>query len=170
MMKNIAKLKPQAVPRPGENSTTDGAVLAQLAALQRMSVNELKAKWQELFASAAPNNSRSFLEVRIAARIQELTYGGLSRETRRALEVLADEIEGKIDRKRMANDSRNPSPGTKLVREWDGAEHVVTVHADGYEWNGRKFRSLSAIAKDITGTSWNGFRFFGLLGKSRSGK
>jgi hypothetical protein len=170
MMRHTARPKPQAAPRPGEDKATDGAVLAQLAALQRMSVNELKVKWESLFGAAAPNNSRAFLESRIAGRIQELTYGGLSRETRRALDVLADEVEGKIDRKRMADDSRNPSPGTKLIREWDGAEHVVTVHADGYEWNGRKFRSLSAIAKDITGTSWNGFRFFGLLGKSRSGK
>lgn len=168
-MKNSAKLKPQAVPRPGESRTTDEAVLAQLATLQRMSVNELKTKWQELFASAAPNNSRSFLEVRIAARIQELTYGGLSRETRRALDVLADEIEGKIDRKRMADDSRNPSPGTKLIREWDGAEHTVTVLGDGYAWEGRRYRSLSAVAKAITGTSWNGFRFFGLRDRQRSG-
>lgn len=169
-MKNTAKLKPQAVPRPGENSTTDGAVLAQLAALQRMSVNELKTKWHELFASAAPNNSRPFLEVRIAARIQELTFGGLSRETRRALDVLADDIEGKIDRKRMADDSRNPSPGTKLIREWDGAEHTVTVLGDGYAWEGRKYRSLSAVAKAITGTNWNGFRFFNLRDKQRSGE
>jgi hypothetical protein len=168
-MKNTAKQKPQTVPRPGENGTMDDAVLAQLATLQCMSVNELKAKWEELFASAAPNNSRSFLEGRIAARIQELTYGGLSRETRRALDVLADEVEGKIERKRMADDGRNPSPGTKLIREWNGAEHTVTVLADGYAWEGRKYRSLSAVAKAITGTNWNGFRFFGLRDKQRSG-
>ena len=169
MMRNTARPKLAAVPRPGEDKTTDGAVLAQLAALQRMSVNELKAKWESLFGAAAPNNSRSYLECRIAGRIQELTYGGLSRETRRALDVLADEIEGKIDRKRMADDGRNPSPGTKLIREWDGAEHTVTVLGDGYAWEGRKYRSLSAVAKAITGTNWNGFRFFGLGDRQRSG-
>jgi hypothetical protein len=169
MSRNAAKSRPQAAPRPGEDKATDGAVLAQLAALHRLSVNELKVKWESLFGAAAPNNSRSFLEVRIAARIQELTYGGLSRDTRRALDVLADEIEGKIDRKRMAEDGRNPSPGTKLIREWDGAEHTVTVLADGYAWEGRKYRSLSAVAKAITGTNWNGFRFFGFRDKQRSG-
>lgn len=169
MMRGTAKLKQSAVPRPGADKATDGAVLVQLAALQRMSVNELKAKWQSLFGVAAPNNSRSYLECRIAGRIQELTYGGLSRETRRVLEVLADEIEGKIERKRMADDGRNPSPGTKLVREWNGAEHTITVLGDGYAWEGRKYRSLSAVAKAITGTNWNGFRFFGLRDKQRSG-
>jgi len=167
---NTAKQKPQVVPRPGENATTDGAVLAQLATLQRMSVNELKMKWEELFASGAPNNSRAFLEVRIANRIQELTYGGLSRDVRRALDRLADENEGKVDRKRMADDPRNPSRGTKFIREWNGVEHTVTVLQDGYEWEDRKYRSLSAVAKNITGTSWNGFRFFGFREKARGSK
>jgi hypothetical protein len=169
-MRNTARPKPQAVPRPGESATTDGDVLAQLATLQRMSVNELKLKWEELFATGAPNNSRAFLEVRIANRIQELTYGGLSRDVRRALDRLADENEGKVDRKRMADDPRNPSPGTKLIREWNGVEHTVTVLQDGYGWEGRKYRSLSAVAKNITGTSWNGFRFFGFREKARGSK
>jgi hypothetical protein len=81
-------------------------VLAQLSALQRLSVNQLKVKWEDLFATAAPNNSRGFLEVRIAGRIQELTYGGLTRDTRRTLDNLADEVEGKITRKGMADDAR----------------------------------------------------------------
>ena len=169
MMRGTAKLKQSAVPRPGADRATDGAVLARLASLQRMSVNELKAQWESLFGAAAPNNSRSYLECRIGGRIQELTFGGLSRETRRALDVLADEIEGKVERKRMADDGRNPSPGTKLLREWGGAEHTVTVLADGYAWEGRKYRSLSSVAKAITGTNWNGFRFFGLCGKQGSG-
>jgi len=168
-MKTATKPKPQALPRPGEDDKTDGTVLAQLAALQRLSVNELKVKWEDFFASAAPNNSRAFLEVRIAGRIQELTYGGLSRDTRRALDLLADEVEGKISRKGMADDARNPLPGTKLVREWDGIEHSVTVLHDGYDLSGKKFKSLSAVAKAITGTNWNGFRFFGLRDKQGSG-
>ena len=124
-MKNATKPKPQALPRAGEDPKTDGTVLAQLAALQRLSVNELKVKWEDFFASAAPNNSRAFLEVRIAGRIQELTYGGLTRDTRRTLDTLADEVEGKVSRKGMADDARNPLPGTKLVRQWDGSEHTV---------------------------------------------
>ena len=62
----------------------------------------------------------------------------------------------------MVADPRNPVVGTRLVREWDGVEHTVTVLRDGYEWQGRKYRSLSAVAKAITGTNWNGFRFFGM--------
>lgn len=161
--------KPQVLPRAGEDAVTDSTVLAQLAALQRMSVNDLKAKWGDLFATVAPNNSRGFLEVRIAGRIQELAYGGLTRDTRRALDTLADEVEGKVSRKGMADDARNPLPGTKLIREWNGAEHTVTVLEDGYELAGKKFKSLSAVAKTITGTSWNGFRFFALGGARRKG-
>ena len=60
------------------------------------------------------------------------------------------------------SDPRNPVIGTRLVREWDGAEHVITVLKDGFDWQGRRYKSLSAVARDITGTQWNGYRFFGL--------
>ena len=166
-MRTATKPKPQGLPRPGEDPATDGPVLAQLAAMQRLSVVELKAKWEALFGTPAPNNARAFLELRIGYRIQELTYGGLTKETRRVLDLLADEVEGKISRKSMVADPRNPVVGTRLVREWDGAEHTVTVLRDGYDWQGRKFRSLSAVAKAITGTNWNGFRFFGMREKKR---
>ncbi len=167
-MRKPIKQKDQALPKPGDNAEMDASVLARLAALKAMSVKELKELWASLFATSAPNNSRSFLEVRIASRIQELTYGGLSRDTRRTLDMLADEVEGKLVRKTMAVDARNPMPGTKLLREWNGTEHTVTILSDGYDWQSRKYKSLSAVAKAITGTNWNGFRFFGLRDKSRS--
>ena len=158
-----ATKKIEAGPTRGEGiAATDASVLQQLAALKQMKVTGLKAKWAALFGAPAPNNSRSFLEFRLAHRIQELTYGGPSRETRRMLDLLADEIEGKIGRKAIIADSRNPVIGTRLVREWDGTEHTVTVMKDGFEWQGRKFKSLSAVARSITGTQWNGYRFFGL--------
>ena len=169
-MRTATKPKPQGLPRPGEDAATDGAVLAQLAAMQRLSVNELKAKWETLFGTPAPNNARAFLELRIGYRIQELTYGGLTKETRRVLDLLADEVEGKITRKSMVADPRNPVVGTRLVRQWDGAEHTVTVMKDGYDWEGRKSRTLSAVAKAITGTNWNGFRFFGMREKKRESR
>jgi hypothetical protein len=168
-MRTDRQAKAPALPRPGDDDGTDQAVLAQLAALQRMSVNQLKEKWEALLGTPAPNNARAFLELRIGYRIQELTYGGLNRDTRRTLELLADEVEGKITRKNMVADQRNPLPGTRLIRQWDGVEHTVTVHQDGYEWQGRKYRSLSAIARLITGTNWNGFRFFALNGVRRAG-
>jgi hypothetical protein len=148
--------------RPGARTPADASVVMQLAALKRMTVVELKTKWANLFGTPAPNNSRSYLELRLGYRIQELTLGGLSRETRRTLDLLADEVEGRIGRKAIIPDSRNPVVGTRLVREWDGVEHTVTVMKDGFDWQGRKFKSLSAAARAITGTQWNGYRFFGL--------
>ena len=142
-------------------------ILARLAALKTMSVNDLKAEWQALFGASAPNNSRSFLEGRLAYRIQELTYGGPDRETRRMLDLLADEVEGTLTRKSQIADPRNPVTGTKLIRDWDGIAHTVTVLKDGFDWGGRRYKSLSAIARAITGTQWNGYRFFGLRARKR---
>lgn len=149
-------------PRPGEHKDRDATVLARVAALKRTPVNDLKAEWKVLFGTEAPNNSRGFLELRLAHRIQELTYGGVARETAKLLNALADEVQGKSGRKSMIGDPRNPVAGTRLVREWDGVEYTTTVLRDGYEFEGRKYKSLSAIAREITGTRWNGYRFFGL--------
>ncbi|NQW08430.1 MAG: DUF2924 domain-containing protein, partial [Alphaproteobacteria bacterium] len=114
------KRKTDAAPwRAGERVSADASVVMQLSALKRMTVVELKTKWESLFGAPAPNNSRSYLELRLGYRIQELTLGGLSRETRRTLDLLADEIEGRIGRKAIIADSRNPVVGTRLVREWD---------------------------------------------------
>ena len=148
-------------PRPGEDKERDATVLARVAALKRMPVNDLKAEWKALFGTDAPNNSRGFLELRLAHRIQELTYGGVARETTKLLNALSDEVR-KPGRKTMISDPRNPVVGTRLVREWDGAEHTTIVLRDGFEFEGRKYKSLSAIARHITGTRWNGYRFFGL--------
>ena len=142
-------------------------ILARLAALKAMSVNDLKAEWQALFDAPAPNNSRGFLEGRLAYRIQELTYGGPDKQTRRLLDLLADEVEGSLTRKAQIADPRNPVVGTKLIREWDGIAHTVTVLKEGFEWDGRRYKSLSAVARAITGTQWNGYRFFGLRERKR---
>ncbi|MDA0963426.1 MAG: DUF2924 domain-containing protein, partial [Proteobacteria bacterium] len=139
--------------------TTHEPILARLAALKAMSVNELKTEWQGLFDAPAPNNSRTFLESRLAYRIQELTYGGPDKQTRRLLDLLADEVEGTLTRKAQIADPRNPVVGTKLIREWDGVAHTVTVLREGFDWDGRRYKSLSAVARAITGTRWNGYRF-----------
>lgn len=156
------KKKPEAEPVRMNAGPSDASVVAQLAALRKMSVVELKQRWETLFGTPAPNNSRSYLEVRLGNRIQELMLGGLSRDTRRVLDLLFKELEGKNTRKAIMTDPRKPIPGTRLLREWDGAEHSVTVLRDGFDWQGRKFKSLSAVARAITGTQWNGYRFFGL--------
>ena len=140
----------------------EGQLLGRLAAMKSMSVVELKAEWLSLIGTPAPNNSRQFLEHRLAYRIQELALGGLGGPAAKLLDVLADEVEGKKVRRTVISDPRNPVIGTRLVREWDGAEHVITVLKDGFDWQGRRYKSLSSIARDITGTRWNGYRFFGL--------
>ena len=147
--------------------TTQDPILARLAALKSMSVNDLKTEWQTLFGAPAPNNSRTFLESRLAYRIQELTYCGPDKQTRRLLDLLADEVEGTLTRKGQIADPRNPVVGTKLIREWDGTAHTVTVLKDGFDWGGQRYKSLSAVARAITGTRWNGYRFFGLRERKR---
>lgn len=147
--------------------TTHEPILARLAALKAMSVNELKTEWQAMFDAPAPNNSRTFLEGRLAYRIQELTYGGPDKQTRRLLDLLADEVEGTLTRKAQIADPRNPVVGTKLIREWDGVAHTVTVLKDGFDWGGQRYKSLSTVARAITGTHWNGYRFFGLRERKR---
>ncbi|KAF0173128.1 MAG: hypothetical protein FD162_2006 [Rhodobacteraceae bacterium] len=147
--------------------TEHNPILARLAALKDMPVAALKAEWQALFDAPAPNNSRTFLEGRLAYRIQELTYGGPDKQTRRLLDLLADEVEGTLTRKAQIADPRNPVAGTKLIREWDGIAHTVTVLNGGFDWQGRRYKSLSAVARAITGTRWNGYRFFGLRESKR---
>jgi hypothetical protein len=147
--------------------TTHEPILTRLAALKAMSVNELKTEWQAMFDAPAPNNSRTFLESRLAYRIQELTYGGPDKQTRRLLDLLADEVEGTLTRKSQIADPRNPVVGTKLIREWDGIAHTVTVLKEGFEWGGKRYKSLSAVARAVTGTRWNGYRFFGLRERKR---
>lgn len=143
----------------------DPKVLAQVAALNSMTVKELKVQWASLMGSEAPNNSSQYMIQRLSYRIQELAWGGISKPLRRTLDALADEYEGKKVRKSVIADPRNPIIGTRLIREWDGVEHTVTVAKDGFEWQGRRFKSLSAVARTITGTRWNGYRFFGLRPK-----
>ncbi len=136
---------------------------ARLAALKTASAKDLKAQWRELFDTEPPAFNRRYLESRLAYRIQELAYGGLKRETVRQLERLGEQVDGGDRTKsRRRADRERPIVGTRLIREWQGVEQIVTVTADGFEWQGRPYRSLSAIARAITGTRWNGWVFFGL--------
>ncbi|MBL4543418.1 MAG: DUF2924 domain-containing protein [Rhodobacteraceae bacterium] len=142
--------------------TTHDPIPARLAALKTATTPELKAQWRELFDSEPPPFNRRYLESRLAYRIQELAYGGLKPETIRRLERLGEELDGGDRKKSRIRADTMPIAGTRLIREWRGVEHVVTVTADGFEWQGRPYKSLSAIARAITGTRWNGLIFFGL--------
>ena len=143
-------------------------VLAQLAALRGAPVGELKQKWRDLFEGEPPPYNRRFLESRLAYRIQELAYGGLSEETVERLDALADELEGKPSKRPQRAMQDRPIAGTRLIREWRGVEYCVTVRQDDFEYQGRPYKSLSAVARKITGTQWNGLVFFGL--KNTRGK
>ena len=137
-------------------------VLARLVALKTTPTPKLKEQWRQLFEGEPPAFNRRYLESRLAYRIQELAYGGLKPDTVRRLEKLGEELDGgRVDvRKRPAND--RPISGTRLIRDYQGVEHCVTVRDYDFEYQGRPYKSLSAIARTITGTQWNGPVFFGL--------
>ena len=138
------------------------SVLAQIGALRSVPVAGLKARWRELFDTEPPPYNRRFLESRLAYRIQELAYGGLRPATVAWLEVLGEELDGGDPARRRRPASDMPISGTRLIREWQGTDHCVTVRDDGFEYQGFPYKSLSAIARSITGTRWNGWVFFGL--------
>jgi hypothetical protein len=137
-------------------------VLAQIASLAKASLADLKTQWRDLLGTVPPGINRDYLERRIAYRLQELAYGGLSTKTRARLDILAKTAKkGSSPRTRMRAQNR-PIAGTRLIREWQGVEYSVTVMQTGFDYQGRPYASLSAIARQITGTRWNGPAFFGL--------
>src|SRR5260370_16365721 len=136
------------------------SVLAQLAALKGASDPVVKAKWRELFETEPPAYNRRFVESRLAYRIQELAYGGLSRQTLERLRAMAKQYAGKDAAERKARPVHRPIAGTNLIREWQGVEHCVTVRAEDFEYLGRPYKSLSSLPPQITGTNWNARVFF----------
>ena len=153
--------------RPTPEEEKRASVLRQVAALDGLPTPDLKARWRELYGSESPRFNRQFLIKRLAYRIQELAYGGLCADTRARLAgVLKEEgyndLGMKTGRRALAGSEARLPPGTLLAREWDGRRHEVRVVDGGFEYQGLLYRSLSAVARSITGTSWNGPRFFGL--------
>lgn len=155
------------VPSAGRPSTKHEALRSEIAALPHLELGELRQRWRTLYRTTAPPGFRRDLLIRaIAYKLQEKALGGLSPATRRKLLRIAKEAEagGGFT---TADSPRILRAGTRLIRDWKGVTHSVEVLADGFEWNGRRFTSLSAVAKEITGTSWNGHTFFG-VGKTGS--
>ena len=157
-----------AAPTPIIPAIPPANVLGRLAALQNADTPELKQQWRELFGKEPPPHNRAYLRSRLAYRVQELAYGGLKPETLARLEALGEQLDGGNIVLRRIRGNDKPIAGTRLVRQYQGVEHTVTVLADGYEWQGRPYRSLSAIARAITGTRWNGLVFFGLARRGRA--
>jgi hypothetical protein len=139
-------------------SLTDD-VEREIAALAELDRTALLEQWRKAFGrDAPPRLSRTLMEKAIAYDLQAKAFGGLSSRTRRALRA-ATKANGR------SSLSKLPSRGTRLIREWHGTMHEVEVLEDGYLWRGERHRSLSAIARAITGTKWSGPRFFGLLAR-----
>lgn len=150
------------------SSRSAGARLAeQLAALETMSAAELREAWQRLYrVQPPPRLRRDLLLLAVGWKLQEQVFGGLSAATRRRLATLAASRRD-TGRSTQALLGRL-RPGATLIREWHGTVHRVSVLDDGYEWNGSRWPSLSAIARAITGARWSGPRFFGLTSSAPS--
>ncbi|MBK9386548.1 MAG: DUF2924 domain-containing protein [Planctomycetes bacterium] len=134
----------------------------QIRALADLDYKGLVARYEELVGKPLRQRNAPFLRKRIAYAIQEREYGGLSNAARRRIEALAAEIKLPLGEVRVPRRSDKIQPGTVLRRVWKGMEQCVLVHAEGYEWNGTIYGSLSAAANAITGSRWNGKLFFGL--------
>ncbi len=137
------------------------ALARQLAELESANTAELRARWERAYQHSGPKRaSRDLLLRLVAYHLQEQAEGGLSKATRRRLAKLAG----------LNGESRAPrsppilrlKPGSRLIREWHGVTHSVTVLGDGFDWRGTRYASLSQIARAITGARWSGPLFFGL--------
>jgi DUF2924 family protein len=147
------------------NRPADPAVEAELDRLAVMPIAKLRIRYREVFRSDPPTAfGPDLLRRSIAHRIQEKAYGGLSRSAQRLLDQMMKAYAAKPNGKIVL--PRRIKPGSVLVREWKGISHRVMVLADGFAYDGKTFGNLSEIAVLITGTRWNGPRFFGLRSKT----
>jgi len=161
-------------------------VTAQIEIFRQMTVEQLRLKWRELYGEDTRSGNRDYLWRRLAWRVQELAYGGLSERAKTRIKELsqgddlrmlpprgwqplsgATQNSPSTSNSGPVRDPRIPRPGTVLSRRYHGQEIRVTVLEDGFEWNGRHFRSLSALAREVTGQRWNGLLFFGLTKPDR---
>jgi hypothetical protein len=165
-----------------EAATMNPMTLRQIQELSGMTSGELRERYLAIFGEASRSCNKDFLRKRIAWRIQALAEGGLTERARRRAEELANDADLRLrapaDPTKYAlahvqacstrgtvsfgRDQRLPPPGTLLSREFQGRHIVATVLDAGFEFENRKYKSLSAIAGEVTGAKWNGFVFFGL--------
>jgi hypothetical protein len=135
-----------------------------LTRVMELSPEQLRTEWARRYDAPAPNLAIDLLRIGLAYKLQEQRQGGLSRATRTMLRHAAALDAGPA---RPVPLPRKLTPGTRLVRDWHGVGHSVTVLERGFEYDGRSWKSLSAIAREITGTQWNGPKFFGLTERPR---
>ena len=132
------------------------ATVAEIAAMDR---DDLVVHWTALTGTPPPPRTSTPLMRRVLAyESQARAVGGLPIKLQRQLKALGSETPRKT--------APGPEPGGRFIREWNGVRHIVEAHDDGYRWRDQNFRSLSAVAKAITGAHWSGPRFFGLAGRA----
>ena len=150
----------------GDNGTRNEPLYAEIDALQSETTLLLRQRWKALYGSEPPPRaSRDLLIRALAYRLQERMFGGLSTSTRRLLERIADNAAER--RPTRCTPQRKLHPGAILLRHWGGVQHQVTVLQSGVQFRGKQYRSLSEVARIITGTRWSGPLFFGLKTRSR---
>lgn len=162
---------------PSIPSVTRESILARILALKTASLPELQKEYEAVFdGKKASSNNKTYLWQRIAYRIQELAYGSLPEEALNKAKELAKEydpinnkalrpnnyISNCVNRHRIPRDRRLPVPGTIIVKAYKGTNISVKILDKGFEYNSKVYRTLTAIAKEITGSHWNGFGFFNL--------
>ena len=136
------------------------ALAAEIAGVSKLDIDELRDRWKTTYGKAPSREiGRSFLTRAIAYRLQERAYGGLKPSTRRLLTRVAEETAPGSSK---SPQTRKAQSGTILIREWQGTAHRVTMLDVGVSFNGKRYRSLSEVAREITGSRWSGPRFFGL--------
>ncbi len=164
----------------------DTTTYKEIQQLNRMTVGELQKKHREVFGEVYRSNHKDFLRKRIAWRLQARAEGTLSERAKRRAAELANDADLRIRMPRASitadsdntvkctvssvsqiHNTRLPLPGTLLSREYKGRDIVVKVLTDGFEHENQRYKSLSAIAREVTGTKWNGYLFFGLTKNSR---
>jgi hypothetical protein len=175
------------------NQTENKAIIdvaAQLAELQQMTVGQLRERYLELYGTPTNTRNKKYLQKKLAYRVQELAEGGLSGKAMKRIDELAEtapirhrqkggegsrpEAGGRREttarESRLSKrDPRLPAVGEFLTKVYKDTEYQVQVLEDGFEFNGRHYKSLSRIARDITNTVWNGFLFFGLTDRGKVG-
>ena len=146
---------------PPTPAAAPAEVARRLDRLTSLSSDQLRAEWRQLYWNPPPSRlSRDLLQRAVAYKIQELALGGLSPMVRRRLQTLARTMAEEGETSLRAGPSLKP--GARLLRQWRGESHCVAVLEDGFLYRDRRYRSLTAVARAITGAHWSGPRFFGL--------
>ena len=135
-------------------------IAVEITRLESLAIDELRQEWRRLYQTPPPKRlSRDLLLRGATYKLQENAFGGLAKAPLRKLQGL---IAGNLSFGEKRRPRVSFKPGTRLVREWRGVTHTVVILTDGVEWRGQRYRSLSVVAREITGAHWSGPRFFGL--------